>query len=504
MFDLLDHAGPALGFIFQVPTFGIIFLGIVLGILLGALPGFGSSQSMALLFPMTFAMSPEHAMLFFVAVYSAAEYGGSIPAILIRTPGTPAQAMTVLDGYGMTRKGLAGKALKISLVSGVLGGLISTMIFIIGATSLAEIGLQFGPGEMFALGVFGLSIIGTFFGKSPAKGFLAAGIGLLMGTIGSSGFGGLRFTFDQGYLMDGIPLIVVVMGLLAVPEGFRLLVDHRKTIETPIAAVDVHELKEKNKLTALDIKRLIPTWIRCSLIGTAIGAIPGAGASVGSLVAYNEEKRWSKRGDQFGTGIEEGLAAPEIANNSVVAGTLVPTLTLGIPGSGAAAILLGVLITKGVVPGPMLFEEQPQFIMTVFLGLIVGNLIMLSIGLVGARSFAHIAKIPRRILGPFVMILIIIGTYAYANYNAHVVMVLVIGAIAYYFDKLSIPPVPIVLAFVMGPIIELNMNRAMTIHQGDMMMVLTRPISVTILLASLATIYFGIRRSGKDRLVEKD
>ncbi|MBT3764761.1 MAG: tripartite tricarboxylate transporter permease, partial [Rhodospirillales bacterium] len=356
MLDLLNHAGPAFAFIIQLPTLGILLLGIILGILLGALPGFGSSQSMALLFPMTFAMSPEHAILFFIAVYSAAEYGGSVPAILIRTPGTPAQAVTVLDGYAMTRKGLAGKALKISLISGVLGGLISTMIFIVGATSLAEIGLQFGPGEMFALGIFGLSIIGTFFGKSPAKGFLAAGIGLMMGTIGSSGFGGLRFTFDQGYLMDGLPLIVVVIGLLAAPEGFRLLVDHRKTIEPTIATVDAEELKEKNKITSLDIRRLIPTWIRCSLIGTAIGIIPGAGASVGSLVAYNEEKRWSKRGDQFGTGVEEGLAAPEISNNSVVAGTLVPSLTLGIPGSGAAAILLGVLITKGVVPGPMLFE----------------------------------------------------------------------------------------------------------------------------------------------------
>ena len=172
MLDLLNHAGPAFAFIIQLPTLGILLLGIILGILLGALPGFGSSQSMALLFPMTFAMSPEHAILFFIAVYSAAEYGGSVPAILIRTPGTPAQAVTVLDGYAMTRKGLAGKALKISLISGVLGGLISTMIFIVGATSLAEIGLQFGPGEMFALGIFGLSIIGTFFGKSPAKGFI--------------------------------------------------------------------------------------------------------------------------------------------------------------------------------------------------------------------------------------------------------------------------------------------------------------------------------------------
>jgi len=504
MTDLINHIGPALAMILQVSTLLIIILGIVLGIILGALPGFGSSQSMALLFPMTFAMSPVHAILFFIAVYSAAEYGGSIPAILIRTPGTPAQSVTVLDGYAMTRKGLAGKALHISLISGVLGGLISTMIFIVGATWLAEIGLQFGPGEMFALGVFGLSIIGTFFGKSPAKGFIATGIGLLLATIGSSGFGGLRFTFEQGYLMDGIPLIVVVIGLLAAPEGFRLLVDHRRTLEKIPGAVDLEELKERNRLTAVDIKRLIPTWIRCSLIGTAIGIIPGAGASVGALVAYNEERRWSKRGDLFGTGVEEGLAAPEISNNSVVAGTLVPSLTLGIPGSGAAAILLGMLITKGVVPGPMLFQENPVFIMTVFLGLITGNLIMLAIGLMGARVFVHVAKIPRRILGPFVMILIVMGTFAYANYGPHVVMALIIGAAAYYFEKLEIPPVPIVLAFVMGPIIEHNMARGLTIHAGDLLTVISRPITLTILVFAIGTALFGIFRTRKDGLIEED
>lgn len=498
MLDMLGSAVPAFAIIIHPYTLLIIFVGIMLGIVLGALPGFGSSQSLALLFPLTFAMSPEHAILFFVAIYSAAEYGGSIPAILIRTPGTPAQSVTILDGYAMTQKGLAGKALKISLISGVLGGIISTLIFIVGASSLAQVALQFGPGEMFALGLFGLSIIGTFFGKSPAKGFLATGIGLLLATVGSSEFGGLRFVFNQGFLMDGIPLIVVIIGVLAAPEAFRLLVDHRKTIEKPIDQKKQKELEEKNRLTWLDIRRLIPTWARCSIIGTVVGIIPGAGASVGALVAYNEEKRWSKRGDQFGTGIEEGLAAPEISNNSVVAGTLVPTLTLGIPGSGAAAILLGMLVSKGVEPGPMLFTERPVFIMTVFIGLIVGNLIMLAIGLLGARWFAHVARIPRRILGPIVMILIMIGTYAYQNYGAHVAMALIIGAIAYYFERLEIPPVPIVLAFVMGPIIEHNLARGLIIHAGDLSTVLTRPITVTILAMALATAVFGIARGRKE------
>ncbi len=502
--DILGSAVPAFATIIHPYTLLIIFIGIMLGIVLGALPGFGSSQSLALLFPLTFAMQPEHAILFFVAIYSAAEYGGSIPAILIRTPGTPAQSVTILDGYAMTQKGLAGKALKISLISGVLGGIISTVIFIVGSSSLAQIALQFGPGEMFALGLFGLSIIGTFFGRSPAKGFLATGIGLLLATVGSSEFGGLRFVFNQGYLMDGIPLIVVIIGVLAAPEAFRLLIDHRKTIEKPVDQQKQRELAVQNRLTWLDIRRLIPTWARCSLIGTVVGIIPGAGASVGALVAYNEEKRWSKRGDQFGTGVEEGLAAPEVSNNSVVAGTLVPTLTLGIPGSGAAAILLGMLVSKGVEPGPLLFADQPVFVMTVFVGLITGNLIMLAIGLFGARWFAYVALVPRRILGPVVMILIIIGTYAYQNYGAHVAMALIIGAVAYYFERLNIPPVPIVLAFVMGPIIEHNLARGLIIHSGDLTTVLTRPITMIILAMALATAVFGIARGRKDGSVKPD
>lgn len=479
-----------------------IFAGVLLGMLFGALPGFGSSQSLALLFPLTFAMQTDQAILFFLAIYSAAEYGGSIPAILIRTPGTPAQAVTVLDGYQMTRKGLARKALRISLFSGVIGGMTSTLIFILSGTSLAYFGLMFGPGEMFALGIFGLSIIGSFFGKDAARGFLATGLGLLIATVGSSGFGGIRFSFDQAYLMEGVPLVVVIIGLLAGPEAFRLLVDHRRTIEKGELAKEAQSIsKERNRVTRADVRRLIPTWIRCSLIGTLIGAIPGAGASIGALIAYSEEKRWSKRSAEFGTGIEEGLAAPETANNAVVAGTLVPSLALGIPGSGAAAILLGVLISKGVVPGPLLFRDEPAFIATVFVGLIFINICLLVVGLFGTNIFALIARVPRRMLGPFVMLLIILGAFAYNTYVAHVIMVLVLGAIAYVFQKIDIPVVATVLAFVMGPIIEQNLSRALTIHQGDLTVVLLRPITMVILTLALVTAIYGIVSSMRGRRV---
>ncbi|WIY26566.1 tripartite tricarboxylate transporter permease [Parasedimentitalea psychrophila] len=504
MENLFLYLGPALLNMGSIPVLVAIISGVTFGVVLGALPGFGSSQSLALLFPLTFAMPADVAIIFFLAVYSAAEYGGSIPAILIRTPGTPAQAVTVLDGYALAQKGYPNRALKISLVSGVIGGISSTLIFIFVGGWIASIALEFGPGEMFALGLFGLSIIGSFFGRDPTRGFLAAGLGLFLSTIGSSDFGGMRFTFNQGFLTDGIPLVVVIIAFLAGPEALRLLISHRKTVETPKTVLQHDAQKTDDRLQKGDMIRLIPTWIRCSLIGTAIGAIPGAGASIGSLIAYGEEKRWSKRPkEEFGTGIPEGLAAPETANNAVVAGTLVPSLTLGIPGSGSAAILLSVLISKGIVPGPLLFGAEPELITTIFVGLIFINIWLLILGLIYTRGFAYISNVARRILGPFVFILILLGTYAYANYTAHVVMVIVFSLVAYWMVKIDIPVVPVVLAFVMGPIIETNMSRAMTIHAGDLSVVLARPITLTILALALATFLYSAFGSMRSKAVSQ-
>lgn len=474
------------------PTLLLIMMaGVAIGIVLGAMPGFGSSQALALLFPLTFAMTVDQAVLFFLAVYSAVEYGSSIPAILIRTPGSGASAITVLDGYAMARNGLARKALRISLYSGVVGGIFSTVIFILAGTTLGHVALMFGPGELFAVGVFGLSIVASFFGGDAARGFLAAGIGLLLATVGSSSFGGLRFTFEQGYLSEGIPLVVVIIAFLAGPEAFRLLVEHRRTVDvrddgSPEAA------GKDNRISPAEARALFPTIVRSSVIGTAIGIIPGAGASVAAMLAYSEEQRWSKRPEAFGTGINEGIAAPECANNAVVAGTLVPSLSLGIPGSGGAAILLGVLISKGVVPGPLLFRDHGTFVMTVFVGLLVVNVMMLIVGLIGNRPFGLVARVSPRILGPFVLLLIVVGTYAYANYAGHIVMVLVLSAIAYHFEKLNIPVVPIVLAFIMGPIIEDNLSRALTITGGNVSGILLRPITAVILLLALVTAVYSI------------
>ncbi|WAJ28194.1 tripartite tricarboxylate transporter permease [Antarcticirhabdus aurantiaca] len=497
---LVENFLPALWVVLSPTNMVIMTIGVVIGILLGALPGFGASQALALTFPFTFGMEPVSGVLFFIAIYAAAEYGGAIPSILIRTPGNAAAAITILDGFPMAQKGLAGRALKISLYTGVFGSMMSSFVFLFGASGLAWVGLQFGPTEMLAVGIFGLAIIGSFFGDSPVRGFIATGIGLFLATIGSSGFSGTRFAFGQAALLDGLPLIVVITGLLAVPEAFNLMAARRG--DDMKLAKHLDQSAAGNRVGWKDMRALMPTMWRGTLIGTAVGAVPGAGATVASLLAYNEEKRWSKHPEKFGTGVDEGVAAPETANNAIVAGALIPSLALGIPGSGAIAILLGLLISRGIVPGPLLFSQGGDLVMSVFVGLIVSALLMLVVGIAGIHAFVQVARVPRYILAPFVLITLMIGTYAYQNYATHVVLTLVIGAVAYWFEKIRIPVIPIVLAFVMGPIIEANLNRAMVIHGGDLSFVLQRPIALVILVLAVVTAVFSFLR-GRPRIVRQ-
>ncbi|MCS0496305.1 tripartite tricarboxylate transporter permease [Ancylobacter sp. MQZ15Z-1] len=495
---LFDNFFPAALMVMSPTSLFVMLAGVIVGTIMGALPGFGAAQALALMFPFTFTMSPETGTLFFISIYAAAEYGGSIPAILIRTPGTTAAAITLLDGFPMARQGKALRALRISLYTGIAGSIASSIIFVFAASLLAWIGLQFGPSEMFAVGVFGLSMIGSFFGSSPVKGFVATGIGLFLAMIGSSGFAGLRFTFGLESLMEGLPLIVVITGLLAMPEVFRLLMARKSDPMPDVDALGQSD-RERNHVGWKDMRKLTPTMLRATVIGTAIGAIPGPGATVSSLVAYNEERRISKHPEKFGTGLDEGVAAPETANNAIVAGALIPSLALGVPGSGAIAVLLGLLISKGVVPGPLLFEQNGLLVMAVFIGLIVSALIMLAVGMAGMRVFAMIARVPRYILGPFVLLLLIMGVYAEAGYAPHVVMAIMLGAGAFWMEKIDMPVIPIVLAFVMGPVIESNFNRAMVIHGGDLGFFLTRPITVGLLLLSLTTVLLAFRRALRAR-----
>lgn len=490
-----ENIGPALGLVFQIDCILAIVVGVIIGVIIGILPGFGGSQALALMFPFTFVMSPPVAILFMMSIYSAAEYGGSIPAILIRTPGTTAAAMTVLDGYPMAQRGDAHRALMISITSGVFGGIVSSIIFIFAATALAWIGLKFGPSEMFALGLLGLAIIGSFVGSSPLKGFIGAALGLLLSTVGESPFGAVRFTFDLPYLADGIPLIVMIIAMLAAPEIFKLMMLTKEDEAKRQALAQDILTSRKSSFGLRDVAKLLPTMIRGSFIGTAVGAIPGPGPTVGTVIAYNEEKRWSKNADKFGTGVDEAVSAPESANNAVVAGAMVPALALGIPGSGAIAVLLGVLVSKNMVPGPLLFSENGSLVMAVFIGLIVCNIALLVCGIVGIRYFVKIVDVPGRILGPFIMLMLIIGAYAHDNNIVHSGMMIILGAVAFLMERFRFSTIPVILGFVMGPIIEQNLNRAMVINLGDFIAVISTPLTMFILGLAVITAIAAYRRS---------
>ena len=502
MDSYLADLGAALSTLNSLTIILSILAGVAVGIVLGALPGFGSSQALALLFPVTFAMTVDQAVLFLIAVYSAVEYGSSIPAILIRTPGTGASAVTVLDGYAMARQGLARRALRISLYSGVIGGTTSTIIFIVAGTSLGYVALAFGPGELFAVGVFGLAIVGGFFGKDAARGFLAVGIGLLFATVGSSGFGGLRFTFNQGYLMDGIPLVVVIIGFLAGPEAFRLLVDNRRTASGE-AITDSSEQKARNRITRADVKLLIPTWIRGSLLGTLAGAIPGAGGSVGALLAYSEEKRWSKRPEKFGTGIPEGVVASEAGNSATAGGGLIPMIALGIPGSAVDAILMASLMVHGISVGPRLIMDNADLVYGMFIAMVVSSLMMLVICVFSMRFFLKVTDIPKWLIVPAVIVCCVVGSFALNNRLTDLYLLGFIGLAGYALKSLDYPLAPLVLGVILGPIAETNLRRAL-MTENDWTVFLTRPISLLFLLAAVASVAWAIRKHRRSKTTARE
>jgi len=488
--EILNNFGLAVQSLSSMSTLMTMLLGVFSGLIAGALPGIGGAASLAILFPITYNMSLSLSILFLLAVYTAAEYGGSISAILIRTPGTGAAAATVLDGYPLSQKGFTRKALTISLIAGVSGGFISTFIFMCSAPTLAWIGLQFGPSEMFALGVFGLSIVCGLVGKSVVKGFMAAAIGALLSTVGPSHFSGYRYTFDQSFLMDGIPMVVAFIGFFAVSEALKMLIDKtqedRQVEQKDSIKIDFLKFKE--------LKRLYKSIVRGGLIGTFIGIIPGAGAGIASFIAYNEEKRWSKTPEAFGTGIEEGVAAPEASNNAVVGGCLVPTLALGIPGSAAAALIMGLLIMKGITPGPLLFRENIDLVYLIFVGLLVINLLLLGVGYLGLNVFSLVAKVPQRILGPIIIVIVLTGIYSYQTNPYHPAMAFVLGVVGYILEKVKVPIVPLVLAYIMGPIMEYNFIHALMISRGDLSVIVKSPICVVILALALFSAVFGYIR----------
>lgn len=477
---------PILGgfaLVFRPDTMFAITIGALAGFLVGVLPGLNASGGVALLLPFTYGLSPVTGLALLTALYTSAEYGGSVTAIAVNMPGEPGALATTFDGYALTKQGKPGKALGVSMWSSMFGGVISTIVLLAFSLPLANIALTFGPAEFFALGIFGLTLISSLAGKSLAKGFIVAAIGLGVNVVGLDVMTSeTRFTFGEPELFEGFQLVPVLIGLFALSELFVMIEE--------LTAEKLAVAKISSALpTTKEVISIIPASIRGSLIGAGIGAIPGAGKAIASLIAWNEERRVSKHPEQFGSGSLAGVAAPEAANNAVVGGALIPTLALGVPGTATTAILLGAMLIYGVAPGPKLFERDPDIVYGIFISLVVSNLVILLIGLLGTRYWVKVISMPAPVMIPIILAISFVGAYNIGNNMFNVWVMFGSGVVGYGLRRYGFPVAPIVLALILGGLIETNLRRGLLITDGDFVEFLSRPVAILFLVLSAAAAF---------------
>ena len=466
----------------------IVFIvgGVVLGLVIGILPGLGPPIAIALALPFTFYLDTVPSLLLLLGIYSAAIYGGSISAIAVGIPGTGAAIATVQDGHRMFKDGRGGDALGLSLTGSIVGGLVSVVCLAFIAPLLAELAVKFGPREYLAISVFGLVVVVRVAGASLAKGLLVGGLGIFLTTWGLDELNGTeRYTFGSYHLYEGLPLVPFLVGLFAMSEVLIGAERALRKIEFTQASLTVRlpGLKTLGKMKDL--------LFRSSIIGTVIGIIPGEGAAVGAFFAYSEAKRRSSDPRKFGTGIPEGIVAPEAANNATVGGALVPTLTLGVPGSPAAAVLLGAFLIHGLAPGPRLFSERPDLMYSIFIGLFIINILMMFIGLAAIRFAARLIMVPTTVIVPTVMLLSFVGIYSVSNSFFNVGVLLGAGILGYVVRKLGYSIAPLSIGFVLGPILENSLRQSLTIADGSVLEFFDTPIGLSIYAALALTILWG-------------
>src|SRR5918993_5500633 len=452
----------------------LVLAGTVLGIVVGALPGISGSTTTALLLPLTIMMSPNAAIAFLGSIYCAANFGGSITAILINTPGDPSASATAYDGYPLAKRGEAGRALGMSAVASAIGGIFSVIVLIVAAPLLARLAYQFGPPEYFALALFGLSMVAAVGGESPSKNLMAGASGVLLATIGLDLTTGVeRFTFGVDALSDGLGFIPVLVGLFAIAELLERAAQ-RGTIQEYI------KLRSVKLPTLADFRKCAKAIGLSSVIGTFIGVLPALGATTAAMICYNETRRWSKHKAEFGKGAIEGVAGPEAANNAAVGGAMVPTLALGIPGSTTTAIILAGLMIQGVRPGPHLFNEQPTLLYVVFGSMLACNLLYLVLGFAFAKVFARISLIPAPLLWPAVFVLSVIGAYAPNQAMAEVWVAIAFGFIGFFMKRYGFSPAPLVIGLVLGKMVEETLKQSLLIFDLSWGGFLGRPIALTL------------------------
>jgi putative tricarboxylic transport membrane protein len=467
------------------------FAGVTFGTLIGVLPGIGPVTGVAILIPITFGLNATTAIITMAGVYYGAMYGGSTTSILINVPGESSSVMTTLDGYQMAKKGRAGPALGMAAFGSFIAGTLAVVLLTFIAPPLATVALSFGPPEYFALTFMGLTLVTSLSGESMLKGIMSGVFGLIVASVGVDAISGEeRFTFGNIYLLDGMGFIGVAVGLFAVAE---VLVN----LEEPMEQVFV-----RTKLTLRNLFPNLQDWKdslgpigRSSLLGFFIGVLPGAGATIASFMSYAMEKKLSKHPEKFGTGIIEGVAAPESANNAAAGGAMVPLLTLGIPGSGTTAVLLGALLIHGLRPGPLLFQNNPDFVWAVIASMYIGNVMLLILNLPLVGMWASMLRIPYKILMPLIVTLSAVGVFATDNNVFDMWVMFAFGVIGYLMRKLEFPAAPAVLGLVLGPLVERSLRQSLTISHGDLSIFFTRPISAVLTICALLSLFAPLARA---------
>jgi len=478
--DLLAQIGAGFAVALQPANLMYCFIGVFIGTLIGVLPGIGPVGAMSLLFPVTFKSSPEAAIIMLAGIYYGAMYGGSTTSILVNIPGEAASVVTCLDGYQMARKGRAGPALGISAIGSFVGGTLSILGLMLLAPPLSQFAIQFGPPEYFSLMVLGLTILVYLAHGSMAKALLMAAVGVVLGLVGLDSINARpRLTFDRLELVDGIGLVPIVMGLFGIGE---VLLNLEQALRRDVFQTRITGLLP----TARDWVEARWPIVRGSLVGFLLGILPGGGAVISSFLSYALEKRLSRRPERFGQGAIEGVAAPEAANNAATGGAFIPLMTLGVPPNVIMALLLGAFMVHGVQPGPLLMTQNPGLFWGVIASMYIGNAMLLVLNLPLIGMWVQVLKVPYRILFPLILLFCLIGVYSVGNAVFDIHVMIAFGVVGYLMKKLDYEPAPLVLAFVLGPLLENNLRKSLILSQGGFSIFFTRPISAACLVLALA------------------
>lgn len=462
-------------------------LGVTLGTFIGVLPGIGAMAAISLLLPITFYITPEAALIMLAGVYYGAQYGGAVASILLRLPGTPQSAVTTLDGYPMAQQGRAGVALFTSMISSFIGSILGIVVLVVLAGWLSRAATAFGAADYAAMMILGLVAASTIGAERPMKGFAMVVFGMILGCIGTDvNSGAQRFTFGQTELMDGINLVALAMGLFGVAEVIGNIRNaERQAAPEPVSLRQMMPTRD-------DLRRIPFPALRGTALGSFFGALPGTGSTLSSFLAYAMERRVSRSPERFGKGAVEGVAGPEAANNAAAITAFVPTLTLGIPGDPIMALMLGALVIHGVQPGPLMLEARPEMFWGLVVSFGIGNLLLLILNLPLIGIWVSMLRIPFRYLYPAILIFVCLGVYSVRGASFDIAAVALIGMAGYLLALARFSPALLLLGFVLGPLIETNLRRAMLISRGDPMVFLERPIACGFTIATAALILVSI------------